>query len=356
MAGERTGTGTLGAPIVQDEMGKGRITARQARRHNPRVKGARMMKAGIGKLGLVLGTALALSGCQEGTQPFAFLKGKPADAAGTPAPTPPVQSSSVKLVDLDVEAPEVFHTTDKGLWDGRPSLGGVWVAAPDVKEPERVIIRNPANGKFVIGALFRRERLNPGPKLQLSSDAAEALGLLAGQPANIAVTALRRKETPAPAPDASKPALDTNQAIQSKPIADVAATASAAIDKAAGPAQKPAGKTVAPPMRPTADAGATSAAAAAVSTGVAVKPSAPAASASGDKAYLQVGIFSVEDNATRAAKALKAKGLESSVVKGESQGKTFWRVLIGPTDATGRAATLAKVKNLGFADAYLVSK
>jgi rare lipoprotein A len=209
-----------------------------------------MTKAGIGKLGLVLGTALALSGCQEGTQPFAFLKSKPADAAGATTATPPPQSGSVKLVDLDVEAPEVFHTTDKGLWDGRPSLGGVWVAAPDVKEPERVIIRNPANGKFIIGALFRRERLNPGPKLQLSSDAAEALGLLAGQPANISVTALRRKETPAPTPDASKPALDTNESIQSKPIADIAASASAAIDTATAPAPKGTGKTVAPPMRP----------------------------------------------------------------------------------------------------------
>ena len=65
--------------------------------------------------------------------------------------------------------------TDQGLWDGRPSLGGVWVAHPDVTEPERVIIRNEANGKFVIGALFRRERELPGPKLQMSSDAAAAL-------------------------------------------------------------------------------------------------------------------------------------------------------------------------------------
>ncbi|MBI1219223.1 MAG: SPOR domain-containing protein [Rhodobacteraceae bacterium] len=300
----------------------------------------------------MLGTALALSGCQEGTQPFAFLKNKPADAATTA--TPPAPSSSVKLVDRDVEAPEVFQTTDKGLWDGRPSLGGVWVAAPDVKEPERVIIRNPANGKFIIGALFRRELLNPGPKLQLSSDAAEALGLLAGQPATIKVTALRRQETPAPTPDATKPALDTNEAIQSKPIADISATASAAIDKATGPAPKP-GKTVAPPMRPAA-AGAAPAAAAAVSTSAPAKPAAPAPTASGEKAYLQIGIFSVEANATRAAKTLKAKGLDSSVVKEESQGKTFWRVLIGPTDAAARATTLAKVKSLGFADAYLVSK
>ena len=51
---------------------------------------------------------------------------------------------------------DVFETSDKGLWDGRPSLGGVWVAYPDVPSPERVIIRNTASGKEVVGALFRR--------------------------------------------------------------------------------------------------------------------------------------------------------------------------------------------------------
>ena len=43
------------------------------------------------------------------------------------------------LVERDVEAPGVFQVTEAGLWDGRPSLGGVWVAHPDVTEPERVI-------------------------------------------------------------------------------------------------------------------------------------------------------------------------------------------------------------------------
>jgi len=92
---------------------------------------------------------------------------------------------SVQLVEHDVEAPDAFQYTGEGLWDGRPSLGGVWVAHPDVTDPERVIIRNQANGKFVIGALFRRERETPGPALQVSSDAADALGMLAGAPATL---------------------------------------------------------------------------------------------------------------------------------------------------------------------------
>ena len=123
--------------------------------------------------------ALALAGCEKGTGPFAA---KPEGAAAEAAPK---AQKSTRLVDHDVEAPEVFQVTDQALWDGRPSLGGVWVASPDTKDPERVIMRNPANGRFVIGALFRRERDNPGPTLQISSDAAAALGILAGAPASI---------------------------------------------------------------------------------------------------------------------------------------------------------------------------
>ena len=142
-------------------------------------------------------------------------------------------AKSVKLVDRDVEAPEIFQVSDDALWDGRPSLGGVWVASPDAKDPERVILRNAANGKFVIGALFRRERDNPGPKLQISSDAPAALGLLAGQPGKVSVTALRREEAAQTAPDASKPILDAAETVSTETL-DPVANAGAAIDKASG--------------------------------------------------------------------------------------------------------------------------
>jgi hypothetical protein len=145
---------------------------------------------------LLMGALSALTACQDGN--FQFLNAKP-DAEGAAGGT-----RSVKLVERDVEAPDVFQVTEAGLWDGRPSLGGVWVAHPDVIEPERVIIRNTTNDKFVIGALFRRERENPGPRLQVSSDAAAALGVLAGKPVQLNVTALRREQveqTPPPAPE-----------------------------------------------------------------------------------------------------------------------------------------------------------
>ncbi len=143
---------------------------------------------------VLFGTAAAglLMGCVEG----ASSGGSAGGSILPPADAPATRRGG----NQEVEAPEVFRVTDTALWDGRPSLGGIWVASPDVTDPERVVMLNPANGMTVTGALFRRERDNPGPTLQISSDAAEALGLLAGQPAEIRVTALRKIETEAPAP------------------------------------------------------------------------------------------------------------------------------------------------------------
>ena len=147
-----------------------------------------MTNPGFGQIGLLLCASLAMTGCEMATS------GKVKDGPGTAATEAGGLSGNVRLVERDVEAPGVFQVSDKGLWDGRPSLGGIWVAHSKVKEPERVMIRNPANGKFVVGALFRREFENPGPTIQVSSDAAEALGMLAGQPQVLNVVALKREE------------------------------------------------------------------------------------------------------------------------------------------------------------------
>ncbi|MGB8814243.1 MAG: SPOR domain-containing protein [Paracoccaceae bacterium] len=307
----------------------------------------------IRNLVLALTATVSLTACVEGSNPFA-KKDKPADEAGAeatlagkPKPAdagPATPSTSTRLVDRDVEAPEVFQVTDEALWDGRPSLGGVWVASPDAVDPERVILRNPGNGKFVIGALFRRERENPGPKLQISSDAASALGLLAGQPAKLNVTALRREEVPTAAPDASKPILDAAETVETTALG---AIAGAAID-AAGDTPAPGAKPV-----PSAKPGAKPAAVAAPS----VKPAAVAATpspAAGGNLAIQIGIFSVEANAKRAADSLGKAGVAATVTPGKTQGKAFWSVIA--TGSGDKAALLAKVKGLGFTDAYYLSR
>jgi len=279
---------------------------------------------------------LVLTGCEDGPK-LGFLQKKPDGAA---AVTP---SSSTRLVERDVEAPEAFQVTEAGLWDGRPSIGGVWVAHPDTKEPERVIIRNNANGQFVIGALFRREREIPGPRLQVSSDAAAALGMLAGAPVELNVTALRREEvSPGDAEtDADSSTADTDaetanaaQALAASAGSDIAETS---LDPIAGAAE-------------AIDAAAPVASAAPAAPRPAPQPSAL------DKPYIQIGIFSVEANANRTADMMRNAGMVPSVREHSTNGKAFWRVLVGPAKTKAERTQLLKsVKETGFADAYAVS-
>ncbi|KRS19177.1 SPOR domain-containing protein [Roseovarius indicus] len=286
-------------------------------------EGRRLLRAGTA---IALAGGLALGGCGEGTEggTFGFLKPK----ADTAEAADMQDTSTTKLVERDVEAPEVFQVTDSGLWDGRPSLGGVWVAHPDVKEPERVIIRNTKNSKFVIGALFRRERNNPGPSIQVSSDAASALGMLAGAPAQLNVTALRREAQPTDAEEvAEAPATDLTapESVEATTL-DPVSTATAAIEEA---------EATPPTPEP--------------------KPKPPQTS-SLDKPYLQIGIFSVEENALNTAEAMRQNGMVPTVKKQSAKGKTFWRVIVGPAaNKAERSALLRKVKGVGFADAYPVT-
>ena len=253
-------------------------------------------------------------------------------------------------MDRDIEAPEVFSAADMALWDGRPSLGGVWVASPDAVDPERVILRNPANGKFVIGALFRRERDNPGPALQISSDAAAALGLLAGQPGKITVTALRREEAPMAAPDATKPILDAAETVATEALAPVAG-AGAAIAKAEAEGKgKKVKKQPQPggPVAPVAPAPLADPAAKPAPAKPAAAAPAPVAAGGG---VIQIGIFSVEANAKRAVDTLTKAGIPATIRSEKAKGKDFWSVT-----AAGGADALAKVKAAGFADAYILKR
>lgn len=293
------------------------------------------MVRGVYSTSLALAAALALAGCEPGSNPFT---GPPKTAEGTVAAK---TQRSTKLVDRDVEAPEVYQVTEEALWDGRPSLGGVWVASSDVTDPERVIMRNPANGKFVIGALFRRERDNPGPKLQISSDAADALGLLAGQPGKISVTALRREEAPETAP--TSPVLDTAETLPGESGAIVAGGVETK------PLDAPAAGKPAAPGKPAAKSATETAAAGAALDAATAKPAPAAPAAKTGGRPIQIGIFSVEANAKRALDTLSKAGIAAEIRTEATKGKTYWSVV-----ARGDAALLKKIKDAGFADAYLL--
>jgi rare lipoprotein A (peptidoglycan hydrolase) len=211
----------------------------------------------------VLAVGLAvLAGCEEGLSPDGASKEASADDTQTDQKVELFPDFS-KTSGESVEAPEVFNVVEAGLWDGRPSLGGIWVAHPDVTQPERVLIKNTANNKSITGALFRRERSQPGPTLQLSSAAAEKLGILAGAPTKVEVVALRRKpvETKEPEPEETpevETAENTTEAEEAKPQEDVVDTAAAEAD-----AEKPAKRKWWQKKETVAAAGATGAAAAA---------------------------------------------------------------------------------------------
>lgn len=281
---------------------------------------------------------LTLSGCEE-----------IAGAAVENTPNAP-RGAGATSVNRDVERPDVFSVTERALWDGRPSLGGVWVAYPANIDPERVVIRNGANGKSVIGAMFRRERDNPGPKIQLSSDAAVALGIVAGTPVEISIIVLRREEIVVDVPEATVAAADGSMTIPPRRGALAVPVV------------------VAPVAAPVVDTSAASFAAIVEQTLGDVPVSGENAEAPVDEAaasqglgglfrlrkpYIQIGTFGEEANATALVEDLLAAGVHAQIQADNPEVPTLWRVISGPyAKRSERTAQLLIIKGLGYTDAF----
>jgi len=327
---------------------------------------------------LALGVIAAgsLSACMDGSIP---------DTSRTDG----AASTRTQISERDIEDASIFSRRELALWDGRPSLGGVWVAHPEATTPERVIIRNRTNGQETIGALFRRERLNPGPAFQVSAEAANAVGILAGAPTEIQVVALRTEqiEDEAPPPPVASPAPEPEPVpapapVQTANVAQPEATAPSSVEEAPlvtlqGPAPRqgffgrllgrgtsaqPASEAIeteilddqqALTQPPAPQATAPQAAA------PSAQPPAPAAQPATtlERPFIQLGIFSVEGNARSAETMARNAGLSARTVEGRTQGNAFWRVVIGPAQTQSeQAELLARVKALGFNDAYTVRR
>jgi cell division septation protein DedD len=321
---------------------------------------------------------IALSGCEQGQNPLAALTARAGGGEAATAGGGVLPPAGGEAIERDVEKPDVFSATDEGLWDGRPSLGGVWVAHPDVTSPERVVIRNPSTGKEITGALFRREREMPGPRIQVSSDAAAALGMVAGAPAQLSVVALVRERIEVAPPPGEAIASGAIEATPLEPgetaaaaVAAVAATPAprpsaedrpasrpSRTERAAAPAPAPAPAAApapAPAAAPESPAPAAPAPAPAAAPEAPAPAAAPAQAPLSGGSFIQVGIFSQESNAEGTAASLREAGMVPAVRQQESDGKTVWRVLVGPVaTAADRAALLEKVRGLGFADAYVI--
>ncbi len=330
-----------------------------------------MTGAGAGRLALVLAGFTILTACEEGQEFNLFDKplfsGNQSDDGAETAAV----ASTGTTIERDVEAPEVFQETDRGLWDGRPSLGGVWIAHPNVVDPERVIIRNEDNGQFIIGALFRRERDNPGPRFQVSSDAANELGMLAGAPANLNVIAMRREEVVVTPAEVIPPVdgLDAPEIIAEGPLVTpespvveesddpVVALAASAIEAAT--TATPSAQAPLSALAPAPETAATNAPAVAPTpapTPAPVAALAPVQVSSLEKPSVQIGIYSLESNAKGTADILRGAGIIPTTKAFSSSGKSYWRVIVGPAaNKAERTALIKKVQDLGYSDAYAVT-
>ncbi len=348
---------------------------------------------------LSMGAFLVLVACEEG-------------AMQSSSPPRTTEDGSVVLQEArtevqEVERGDIFSTTEMALWDGRPSLGGVWVAHPEVTDPERVRITNTKTGQAINGALFRRERLNPGPRIQLSSEAAAALDILAGQPTELELIVLRQEEVviepavlgPPPETDAAADEPDAPEATEASADGDTgdavaaaaggAAVAVAAASGAEAPKEKgfwgrfrdslrnePKEVTVisAPEPEPdvadtasvpdveTATLGAIAVATTALAevdaeeaSNAAAQVSAPATTSIRNP-FIQVGLFGEQANASAAASSLRQAGIVPTVSEGQNANGPFWRVLVGPVGtANDQSDMLAQVRTLGYDDAFLTS-
>lgn len=340
---------------------------------------------------VLISTAIfGLAACEEG---FNLGGGTSADSD---APAPAVSADGAVR---EVERPDIFSTQEEALWDGRPSLGGIWVAHPDVTTPERAIVVNETTGQRIAAALFRRERDIPGPRVQLSSDAAGALNILAGQPTEVSIVVVRQEQIEVEEPDPvisdediGEDAGETDESGADAGAATAAAAAAAGATEAAAE-EKPRGnffqrlfggnrRTTAPDTAAAADAGVeataesasapavetqtldpvTTGAAAAIAAADANDKPAPrperAAAPSGLRnPFVQIGLFTVEANAFSARDNLRAAGIVPTVLEGSNDNGPFWRVIVGPvTTKDDQAELLAQVKSLGFRDAFLTDQ
>lgn len=154
--------------------------------------------------------ASSVGACAElevGAQAYKSLNRAATEPAASGQPGLPSKPKRIVIENPDAElrgdldpnfrsAPEVFFATGVAKWDGARTLRGIWVAHPLARQARRVRIVNRETRQAVDGALFKRDTTLAGPSLLVSSDAAQALGLVPGVATALQIYALERAETP----------------------------------------------------------------------------------------------------------------------------------------------------------------
>jgi hypothetical protein len=146
-------------------------------------------------------TIVSISGCTQvelGAQAY-----KTVTQVNVPSPGPSFSTGTAQPDSIDLAMrpdPGAFHVADIALWDGERTLAGIWIAHPMAQTARRVRVTNGKTGTRVDAAMFRRDPDLSGPRVVVSSEAAERLGLTPGHGTPITIEGLAyRIETEAPA-------------------------------------------------------------------------------------------------------------------------------------------------------------
>ena len=189
------------------------------------------------------------------------------------------------------EKPKILDIAATVIWDGSQTLGGNWVSHPNIKSPQRVLIKNTTNGKSVVGAVFQQTKNFNKGLAAISSDAAKALSISKNKETEIHIVAVTEIES-------TEAVLKTIKASRAEITAKEIKIA---------------------------------------------------------KSFIQVGIFGVQDNATKTKDRLSQLDLPINTFEFEIKGKSYWRVVAGPASTSqSKQNMLTKIQSAGFTDAYFV--
>ena len=201
------------------------------------------------------------------------------------------KSSSISTEQKLDEKPAILDISASVIWDGNQTLGGNWISHQDINNPEKVLIKNNSNGKLVVGAIFQHTKSLKKGPAIISSDAARALGISKNKETEVHIVAVRETKSTEATRKTVKASIAKNTANEIKLT----------------------------------------------------------------KPFIQVGIFGVQNNATKTRDRLSQLDLPINTFEFEIKGKPYWRVVAGPANTLqSKRNMLTKIQSAGFTDAYFV--
>ena len=190
------------------------------------------------------------------------------------------------------EMPEILDISTSVFWDGKQTLGGNWISHPDVDSPERVLIKNIANGESIVGAIFQQSKKAKSGSAQISSDAAKSLKIDKNEQTKVQIIAIKKTKSTASSKKVDEPTQAERVKLDTKL----------------------------------------------------------------EKPFIQVGIFGIQENADNTKDRMLQLSLSVNIIDFKIKGKPYWRVVAGPaTTSESRNKMLKVVRSAGFTDAYFVS-